>query len=131
MAEFEEKLNSILSNPALMSQIMSMAGSMGQSQSQPSAPPPQQPFSQSQNVPFSQNQQYAAPQGMGGVPGFDPAALQGMMQLLKSTQIDQRQQQLLRALEGYLPRERVQKLTKAMQAARIAKYASSALSQGR
>ena len=30
MAEFEEKLNSILSNPDLMGQIMSMAGAMNQ-----------------------------------------------------------------------------------------------------
>lgn len=117
MAEFEDKLNSILSNPALMSQIMSMAGSMGQSQSQaPPSPPPQQ-------------QQQSQPSG-GGLP-FDPAAMQSMMALLKSTQIDQRQQNLIKALDGYLPEDRLQKLAKAMQAAKIAKYASSALSQGR
>ena len=39
MAEFEDKLNSILSNPDLMGQIMSMAGSMNQ---QPPPPPPPQ-----------------------------------------------------------------------------------------
>ena len=112
MAEFEDKLNAILSNPALMGQIMSMAGSMGQSAPPLSAPqqPPAQP---------------PAPMGM------DPAALQGMMQLLKSTQIGPREQNLLRALEGFLPHDRIQKLTKAMQAAKIAKYASGALSQGR
>ena len=38
MAEFEEKLQSILGNPELMGQIMSMAGSMNQ---QPPPPPPQ------------------------------------------------------------------------------------------
>lgn len=115
MAEFEEKLNSILSNPALMSQIMSMAGSMGQSQ--PSAPPPPPPMPQPQMP-------------VGALP-FDPSAMQGMMQLLKSTQIGQREQNLCRALEGYLPPDRLQKLVKAMQAAKIAKYASGALSQGR
>lgn len=118
MAEFEDKLNSILSNPALMGQIMSMAGSLGQSQAPPLTPPqPQQP---------PQNAASAA----GGL-SLDPAALQGMMQLLKSTQIGQKEQNLLRALEGYLPGDRIQKLTKAMQAAKVAKYASSALSQGR
>ena len=115
MAEFEDKLNSILSNPALMSQIMSMAGSMGQSAPPPPPPPPQQP---SKN-PVSD-----------GLP-FDPGALQGMMSLLKSTQIDQRQQKLLQALEGYLPQDRLKKLATAMQAARIAKYASGALTQSR
>lgn len=113
MAEFEDKLNSILSNPALMNQIMSMAGSMGQSA--PPPPPPQQP------------PKYPAPEGL----PFDPGALQGMMSLLKSTQIDQRQQKLLQALEGYLPQDRLKKLATAMQAARIAKYASGALTQSR
>lgn len=109
MAEFEDKLNSILSNPALMGQIMSMAGSLGQSQPPPPAPKPE-----------------PAP-----LPGFDPGAMQSMMQLLKSTQISPREQNLLRALEGYLPPDRLQKLTRAMQASRVARYASSALSQGR
>lgn len=108
MAEFEDKLNSILSNPALMGQIMSMAGSLGQSQSPPPPPQPQAPL-----------------------PGLDPGAMQSMMQLLKSTQISPREQNLLHALEGYLPPDRLQKLTRAMQASRVARYASSALTQGR
>lgn len=126
MAEFEDKLNFILSNPALMSQIMSMAGSMGQSQ--PASPPQSPPSFQTSAQPtgFTPQSQNSS----GGLP-FDPAAMQGMMQLLKSTQIDQRQQNLIQALRGYLPEDRLQKLTKAMQASKIAKYASSALSQGR
>lgn len=124
MAEFEDKLNSILSNPALMSQIMSMAGSMGQAQpSVPVQPQQQSAFQPSGFMPQNQN-------STGGLP-FDPAAMQSMMQLLKSTQIDQRQQNLIQALRSYLPDDRLQKLTKAMQAAKIAKFASSALSQGR
>lgn len=133
MAEFEDKLNSILSNPALMSQIMSMAGSLGETQSQPAAPtPPAQPAFQQQAQFQSQPQYQAQPQSQnsGGLP-FDPAAMQGMMQLLKSTQIDQKQMNLVKALEGFLPDDRRQKLVKAMQAAKIAKYASSALSQSR
>ena len=43
MAEFDEKLNSILSNPDAMSQIMQLAQSLGGGgESQPSAPPSQQ-----------------------------------------------------------------------------------------
>ena len=41
MAEFEEKLQSILGNPELMGQIMSMAGAMNQQQQSPPPPPPQ------------------------------------------------------------------------------------------
>ena len=110
MAEFEDKLNSILSNPALMGQIMSMAGSLGQEQA---SPPPPQP---------------APPTG--GM-NFDPAAMASMMQLLRSTQIGQREQRLLQALDGYLPKDRLEKLMKAMQAAKIARYASGALAKGR
>ena len=110
MAEFEDKLNAILSNPALMGQIMSMAGSLGQSES----PPPPQP----------------APAPSAGM-SFDPAAMAGMMQLLRSTQIGQREQRLLQALDGFLPKDRLEKLMKAMQASKIAKYASTALTQGR
>ena len=110
MAEFEDKLNSILSNPALMGQIMSMAGSLGQ---EPSPPPPPQPATPTSGM------------------NFDPATMANMMQLLRSTQIGQREQRLLQALDGYLPKDRLEKLMKAMQAAKIAKYASGALAKGR
>lgn len=122
MAEFEDKLNAILSNPALMSQIMSMAGSMGQSQNQP-PPPPQSPPTCTQNNPVTG--------GLNSMPEFDPAAMQGLMRLFRSTQVDQRQQRLLSALEGYLPKDRMEKLTRAMQAAKVAKLAAGALNQGR
>ena len=113
MAEFEDKLNSILSNPALMGQIMSMAGSLGQSQNAPTPPPEPKQSVQS-----------------GGLP-FDPAAMQSMMHLLQSTQIDQKEQKLIQALQCYLPADRLEKLKRAMQASKIARFASSALSQGR
>ena len=106
MAEFEDKLNSILSNPQMMQQIMSMAGSF----SQQSPPPPKEPSAQQ---PFS----------------LDPGAIQGMMELLRGTQLDQRQCNLLSALGAYLPQEKIIRLQKAMQASRAAKYASLALNQ--
>jgi len=107
MAEFEDKLNSILSNPQMMQQIMSMAGSFSQQQ----APPP------------SQQPQSSLP--------FDPAAMQGMMELLRGTQLDKRQQGLLSALGAYLPQDKVIRLQKAMQASKVAKFASSAMNQQR
>ncbi len=116
MAEFEDKLNSILSNPALMSQIMSMAGNLGQDT---------QPSPKSKPDPPPQN-----PGGFGGM-NLDPGALQNMMALLKSTQLDGHQQRLLTALQGYLPKDRLEKLSKAMQASKIARFASTAMNQGR
>lgn len=112
MAEFDDKLNALLSNPQLMSQIMSMAGALNQ-QEPPSAP----------QEPPVQNRQ------TGSGPSFNPAALQGMMELLGGTQIDPKQRSLIRALQGFLPSDRIQKLEKAMQAAKIARYASSALAK--
>lgn len=106
MAEFEEKLNSILSNPQMMQTIMSMAGSFSQ-QSQP-APPPQQP-----------------PAGL----SLDPASMQKMMELLRGTQLDQRQQGLVNALGAYLPQDKLSRLQRAMQASKLAKFASVALSK--
>ena len=103
MAEFEDKLNSILSNPELMGQIMTMAGSMNQP---PPPPKPQSPLP------------------------FDPAAMAGMMQMLKATQLDQKQRQLLQALRGFVPEDRLVRLEKAMQASLIARFASQAMNKG-
>lgn len=120
MAEFEDKLNAILSNPALMGQIMSMAGSMGQSQ--PVPPPPS---------PGPDRPGTSIPGGSGGLGGLDPGAMMGMMELLRSTQIDPKEQNLLRALECYLPRDRLEKLAKAMQASKIARFAAVSMKQSR
>ncbi len=113
MAEFDDKLNSILGNPEIMNQIMSIAGALNQQGQSPPPPPPQQQAPQQ-------------PQQNPSMP-FNPAAMQGMMEMLSKTQIDAKQRNLIRALQGYLPSDRIQKLEKAMQAAKIAKYASSAL----
>ena len=106
MAEFEEKLQSILGNPELMGQILSMAGSMNQ---QPPPPPP--------------------PQQSTGLP-FDPGAMAGMMQMLKATQLEPKQRQLIQALRGFVPDDRLLRLEKAMQASLIARFASTAMNQG-
>lgn len=107
MAEFEDKLNSILSNPELMGQIISMAGAMNQQQSAP--PPPPQPSP--------------------GLP-FDPGAMAGMMTMLKATQLEPRQRNLIQALRGFVPDDRLVRLEKAMQASLIAKFASAAMNKG-
>ena len=109
MAEFEEKLQSILGNPELMGQIMTMAGAMNQQQQPPPPPPPQQ--------------------STAGLP-FDPGAMAGMMRLLKATQLEPKQQQLIQALRGFVPDDRLVRLEKAMQASLIARFASTAMNQG-
>ena len=103
MAEMDDKLGAILNNPAMMQQIMSMAQTLGQQ-----APPPQ-------------------PEP---VAGPDPAMLQNIMNLTTQTGIDSNQQALLTALNPYLPHHRLIKLERAMRAAKLAKVASTFLSQG-
>ena len=109
MAEFEDKLNAVLSNPELMGQILSMAGSLNQQQAAPPPPPPSSSF--------------------GSMP-FDPGAMAGMMQMLKATQLEPRQRNLVQALRGFVPEDRLVRLEKAMQASLIAKFASAAMNQG-
>lgn len=103
MAEMDDKLGAILNNPAMMQQIMSMAQTLGQQ-----APPPQ-------------------PEPAAGP---DPAMLQNIMRLSSQTGIDSNQETLLAALKPYLPHPRLQKLEKAMRAAKLAKAASALLVQG-
>lgn len=107
MAEFEDKLQSILGNPELMGQIMHMAGAMNQQQQPP--PPPSPPSA--------------------GLP-FDPGAMAGMMQMLQATQLEPRQRNLIQALRGFVPDDRLTRLEKAMQASLIARFASSAMNRG-
>ena len=109
MAEFEDKLNAVLSNPELMGQILSMAGSLNQ---QPSTPPPPPPSANFGSMPFA------------------PGAMAGMMQMLKATQLEPRQRNLVQALRGFVPEDRLVRLEKAMQASLIAKCASAAMNQG-
>ena len=103
MAEMDDKLGAILGNPAMMQQIMSMAQSLGQ-QAPPPSPEPAE--------------------------GLNPAMIQSIMQLSSQTGIDSNQEALLTALNPYLPQPRLQKLQKAMRAAKLARIASTFLRQG-
>lgn len=107
MSEMEEKLSSVLSNPQMMQQIMSMAQTLGQS-------PPAQQTQPSFQEP----------------PPLDMAALQKIAGLAGQSGIDAQQKALLQALNPYLSRNRVTKLEKAMRAAKMARLASGFLNQG-
>ena len=106
MEGMEEKLGAILSNPDMMKQIMSMAQALGGS------PPPETPK--------------APPQESGP----DPAMLQHVMSLINGSGIDQHQHSLLCALEPYLTRERIDRLERAMRAAKLASLAGKFLGGG-
>ena len=108
MSEMEDKLGAILSNPQMMHQIFSLAQSLGQEQ--PTSRPPE-------------------PQNH-SIPDIDPAMLAKFAGLARQSGTDSQQQALLSALSPYLSRERVGKLEKAMQAAKLARLASSFLNSG-
>lgn len=110
MSEMEDRLNSILSNPQLMQQIASMAQAMsGQSQPQVNEP---------------------AEQPASNAPSLDPRLLQAVAQTMGQAGVDSNQKALLQALSPFLSGFRVQKLERAMQAARLAGAASAFLNAG-
>ena len=122
MAEFDDKLNSILSNPDAMSQIMQLAQSLsgpGPGQEAPPSPPPPPP------------QQTAAPPPMGGgdlfsslsslAGGMDPKLLTRLLPLIQELggQRDSNARALLYALRPYLKEEKQNKVERALQLARL------------
>lgn len=107
MSELEEKLNSVLNNPQMMQQIMSMAQSFGGQIPREDSPP------KAENI-----------------PEIDLGMLQKLSGLAGQSAIDKNQRSLLHALGPYLSRERIGKLEKAMRAAKMARLATSLMGSG-
>lgn len=113
MSELESKINNILDNPEAMKKIMSLAQSLNlQTGEQPN---------------HQQQEKQSKETNTSTFPDIDPSMLQKITGLTKQTGIDKNEQALLRALSPYLSRERINKLEKAMRAARMARIASSML----
>lgn len=129
VAEFDEKLNSILGNPDAMAQIMQLAQSLsGGAQTAeappppPSAPPPPQPA-------FTPPPQQAPPAPVPAAPdllssltgGLDPKLISKLVPLLQELggQQDSNARALLYALRPYLKPERQEKVERALQLARL------------
>ena len=116
MDVMEDKLNSILSNPEIMSQLMTMAQSLG---NQAPEPPRQEPS------PPSPPPQKSQPSN-----NFDMAMVHKIAGIMQQTGIDRNQTALLRALSPYLSPDRISKLEKAMRAAKIAGVAATVMGSG-
>lgn len=116
MSELDEKLNSILSNPAMMQQIMSLAQSLNQSN-----PAGQSAAPQNQNPPTPPRQARESPPSE---PGINPNLLSKIASLMQRGSIDKNQESLLKALRPYLSSAKLQKLERAMHAAKMAGVAS-------
>lgn len=115
MSELDDKLNSILSNPAMMQQILSLAQALNQSEAQQ----PQAPQSQVQQPQIPQD--HFAPTNDRGI---NPNLLSKIAALMQRGSIDKNQEALLRALRPYLNNQKLEKLERAMHAAKMAGIAS-------
>ena len=104
MSEMEDKLSAIMNNPQMMQQIFTMAQSMADT---------------------------TAPQDFAkdSFPELDIGMLQKISGLARQSAIDRREQSLLQALSAYLSGDRIQRLERAMRAAKMAKTASAFLGQ--
>lgn len=110
MSEMEEKLSAIMNNPQMMQQIMAMAQAMGNG-------PPKQPPAKSE------------PPKQDSFPELDLGMIQKLSGLARQSNIDSREQGLLKALSAYLPGERIHRLERAMRAAKMAQLATTFLGQ--
>lgn len=131
MAEFDDKLNSILSNPDAMSQIMQLAQSLGGGEQAPApSPPPPGQSAPQQPPPWNPQPQSASPPaGSGGDllssllggGGLDPGLLSRLLPLIQELggQRDSNARNLLYALRPYLRSDRQEKVERALQLARL------------
>ena len=118
MAEFDDKLNSILSNPDAMAQIMQLAQSLGgppQGETA-AAPAPQPPPAPPSPPPPAGGSLLSA---LGG--GLDPQLLSRLLPLVQELggAQDSNARQLLYALRPYLKHDRQEKIERALQLARL------------
>ena len=108
MAEFDEQLNNILSNPNAMSQIMQLAQSLSGGQERPTAPPP------------PQAKQSSPPDLLSSLTGgIDPKLMARLLPLIQElgSQQDSNARALLYALRPYLREDRQEKVERALQLA--------------
>lgn len=110
MSQLEDALGAMLNDPNLMQQIAALAQSLGANTS----------------VPPEQARAPAPPEKNGP----DPKMLQALAGFARQNNVDSDQQTLLQALRPYLSRERLDKLERAMRAARLAGAASGFLNAG-
>jgi len=114
MDDMQQKLNTILSNPDMMQQLMGMAQSLGQSQSAPQSAPHQQASAGFETAGNS-------------LQNLDINTIQRIAGLAQQAGIDANQQGLLKALSPYLTTQHINKLEKAMRAAKLAGIAGTFL----
>lgn len=130
MAEFEDKLNSILGNQEAMKQIMALARSLSGEQAPQETPlalePPAEKAEETTYVPAAEGPDQPDLSAMLGQ--IDPKMLQVGMDVIRQVQnTEDRNTALLNALRPFLREERQARLDRAMQIARMTKLIRAAL----
>lgn len=133
MAEFEEKLGSILNDPQAMAQIMALARSLsGGPAPRDETPPPSLPAPEVREdayepVSFSTGSEAENSQSFAGL-DLDPRLLSlGMKALSAYRDESDEKARLLQALRPFVREERYGKIDKAVQIARISKAVRAVL----
>lgn len=131
MSEWEDKLNTLLSDPGAMAQVMQMAQSLSQQMGAPEgAPPP------SGGAPTPSGPAPAVPQQNGAsgdltslLGGVDPAMIQKLLPVLSQMNRPESGETaaFLRALRPFLKPERRDKVERAAQLARLIHLAKTFL----
>lgn len=128
MAEFEEKLNSILGNQAAMNQIMALARSLSGEQPSQEAPLALEGEEETPYVPVTEETTASVPDLSALLGQVDPKMLQVGMDVIRQVQsTEDRNTALLNALRPFLREERQARLDKALQIARMTKLIRAAL----
>lgn len=118
MSEWEEKLNTLLSDPDAMAQVMQMAQSLSQQMGQPGGAAPPNGAAAPPSPPPQEGQAKASSPLPGGI---DPSLVQKLLPLLSQLNRPESGETaaFLRALRPFLKPERQDKVERAAQLARF------------
>ena len=127
MAEFDDKLNELLSNPDSMAQIMRLAQSLSGETGGGGDPEPPQSPPQTRQASQDRHHQGPPPENGGGdllsglTGGLDPKLLMRLLPLIQELggQQDSNARALVYALRPYLKPERQEKVERVLQLARL------------
>lgn len=127
MSELDEKLNTLLSDPSSMAQIMQLAqqlsGTMGGAEKSAPEPPPPPPAGPA-------DQTGGGTAGFGGLGGLDPALLGKLLPLAQEYgRSNSASMQLLNALRPFLKPEKQGKVERAAHLARLIHLGKKFLSE--
>ena len=124
MAEFEDKLNSILGNQEAMSQIMALARSLSGEGGEPS-PAPEEPEG-------GEERAAPAPDLSTLMGQLDPQMLQTGMEIIRQVQgTEDRNAALLNALRPFVREERQARLDRALRIARMSRLIRAVMERGK